>query len=271
MTNMAAMILLCQSASRDIHLAMARQTTKLYQQIASAIVDSIAKGQYTVGMRLPGERELAETFAVSRPTVREAMIALEIRGLVEARHGSGLYVTALPVENTSEVELDVGAFELLEARILFEGEVAAVSAMAIEDEALATLDETLAQMAACDAASPEAMEADRRFHTLIAESTGNAVMAMVVEMIWNLRDRAPLSAYMFAEAHRESVHPRVDEHRLIVDALRAHDPAEARKAMRDHLQRVIEDLLDATEVEVIRQARNETAMQRGRIARRLGV
>ena len=115
------------------------------------------------------------------------------------------------------------------------------------------------------------MDADRRFHTLIAESTGNAVMAMVVEMIWNLRDRAPLSAYMFAEAHRESVHPRVDEHRLIVDALRAHDPAEARKAMRDHLQRVIEDLLDATEVEVIRQARNETAMQRGRIARRLGV
>lgn len=263
--------LLCQSAYRDIHWFMKMRPTKLYQQIADAIVDAIAKGQYSVGTRLPGERELAETFSVSRPTVREAMIALEIRGLVEARHGSGLYVTALPVENASEIELDVGAFELLEARILFEGEVAAVSATVIEDEVLEKLDETLAQMAACDAASPEALEADKRFHMLIAESTGNSVISMIFEMIWSLRDRAPLSAYMFAEARRESVHPRVEEHRLIVDALRARDPAEARKMMREHLQRVIEDLLAATEVEVIRRARSETEMQRGRIARRLNV
>ncbi len=63
---------------------MKPRTEKLYQRVVNAIADSIADGRYTIGTRLPGERELAEEFGVSRPTIREAMIALEIRGLVEA-------------------------------------------------------------------------------------------------------------------------------------------------------------------------------------------
>jgi len=248
---------------------MKQRTEKLYQKVAGAIAAAIDQGRYPVGTRLPGERDLAEEFAVSRPTVREAMIALEIRGLVEARHGSGLYVIATSAELASPAELDVGAFELVEARILFEGEAAAIAATVIDEAALAELDETLAVMAAVDPGGPEAMEADRRFHLRIAEATGNTVIGAVVEMLWNLRDRAPLSAHMFAEARREGVHPRVDEHRLIVDALRAQDPALARKTMRDHLGRVIEDLLSATEVEVMRRARSEIQSQRGMLAKRL--
>ena len=250
---------------------MKQRSEKLYQRVAQAISDAIAQGQYITGMRLPGERELAEEFAVSRPTVREAMIALEIRGLVEARHGSGLYVIGTPDEANEPAELDVGAFELIEARILFEGEAAAVAATVVEDAALTKLDGILKQMAACDPGGPEAMDADRRFHMVIAEATGNSVITTVVDMLWNLRERAPLSAYMFAEARREGVHPRVEEHRLIVDALRARDPAKARKMMRDHLQRVVEDLLAATEVEAVRRARSEVEVQRDRLARRLHI
>jgi GntR family transcriptional repressor for pyruvate dehydrogenase complex len=88
-------------------------------------------------------------------------------------------------------------------------------------------------------------------------------------MLWNLRERAPLSAHMFAEARREGVHPRVEEHRLIVDALRARDSAAARGAMRNHLKRVIEDLLAATEVEALRRAQSEIEEQRGTLQRRL--
>ena len=66
------------------------ETRKLYQQVANAIAESIREGSYQPGHRLPSERDLAEEYKVSRPTVREAMIALEIRGLVEARHGSGV-------------------------------------------------------------------------------------------------------------------------------------------------------------------------------------
>ncbi len=249
--------------------AMKQRPEKLYQRIATTIAAAIDQGRYPVGTRLPGERELAEEFSVSRPTVREAMIALEIRGLVEARHGSGLYVIATSADTAGPAELDVGAFELIEARILFEGEAAAIAATVIDDEALADLDRTLAEMAAVDVASPEAMDADRRFHMRIAEATGNSVIAVVIEMLWTLRDRAPLSAHMFAEARREGVNPRVEEHRLIVDALRAHDPAAARKTMRDHLRRVIEDLLAATEVEVLRKAKSEIESQRGELAKRL--
>lgn len=250
---------------------MKQRNEKLYQRVSTAIAAAIDEGRYPVGTRLPGERDLAETFEVSRPTVREAMIALEIRGLVEARHGSGLYVIATSADSSTPTELDVGAFELIEARILFEGEAAAVAATVIDAEALADLDASLAAMAAVDPADPAAIEADRRFHMRIAEATGNTVIAAVVEMLWNLRDRAPLSAHMFAEARREGVHPRVEEHRLIVDALRAQDPALARQTMRDHLRRVVEDLLAATEVEVLRRARSEIETQRGLVARRLRV
>ena len=242
---------------------------KLYQRVANAIAAAIQEGRYATGSRLPSERELAEDFEVSRPTVREAMIALEIRGLVEARHGSGLYVIAQPSDAPAAAELDVGAFELIEARILFEGEAAAVAATVIDEEALSKLDETLAEMASFDPASPEALEADRRFHVMIADATGNTVITRVIELLWELRERAPLSARMFAEARREGVHPRVDEHQLIVDALRSRDSAQARKAMRDHLGRVVDDLLAATEVEVLRRAKSEIESQRGRVERRL--
>jgi GntR family transcriptional repressor for pyruvate dehydrogenase complex len=248
---------------------MKQRTEKLYQRVANAIAAAIAQGQYKPGSRLPGERELAEDFSVSRPTVREAMIALEIRGMVEARHGSGVYVIAPPAETATIAELDVGAFELIEARILFEGEAAAVAAAVIDDDALAKLDAALVEMASFEPSSPEALEVDRRFHLLIAEATGNTVISTVVEMLWELRERAPLSVCMFAQARREGVHPRVEEHQLIVDALRARDSAQARKTMRDHLSRVVEDLLVATEVEVLSRARSEIESQRGRVARRL--
>jgi len=248
---------------------MKERTEKLYQRVVDTLVESISSGRYSIGTRLPGERELAEEFSVSRPTIREAMIVLEIRGLVEARHGSGLYVMAMPDQLPAPAELDIGAFELIEARILFEGEAAAVAATVIDDAAIADLDALLTEMAAGDPASAAAMDADRRFHLRIAQATGNTVISTVVEMLWNLRERAPLSAHMFAEARREGVHPRVDEHRVIVDALRARDSAAARGAMRNHLKRVIEDLLAATEVEALRRAQSEIEEQRGTLQRRL--
>lgn len=244
---------------------------KLYQKVANAIAASIGDGQYAIGTRLPGERELAEDFSVSRPTVREAMIALEIRGLVEARHGSGLYVTSLPSQSEAAPELDVGAFELIEARILFEGEACAVAATVIDDETLVELDRTLSDMASYDPGSTEALQADRRFHTLIAEATGNTVISSVVENLWNIREHSPLCAHMFAEARGGGVNPRVEEHQLIVDALRARDPAAARQTMHLHLRRVVDDLLSATELDMMERARSEIHQRRVQVAHRLGI
>lgn len=240
---------------------------KLYQTIAEKIAGAIADGSFPPGSRLPSERELAEDFSVSRPTVREAMIALEIRGLVEARHGSGIYVTHAPAGGRSP-ELDVGAFELIEARVMFEGEAAALAATAIDAATIAALEETLVEMDAGHH-GPPAFEADRRFHLLIAEATGNSLVRSVVEMLWDIRERSPLCVNMFERARREGVTPRVDEHRLIVDALRAHDPQRARETMRAHLSRVTEDLLEATKLDLLQRAQAEAEAQRSRISRRV--
>jgi len=249
--------------------AMSIAARKLYQRIADAVAASIRENRYPAGTRLPSERDLAEEFGVSRPTIREAMIALEIRGLVEARHGSGIYVREPESAAGPASELDVGAFELIEARILFEGEAAALAATVLEAEMLARLEATLDTMAAEDPASPEAFQADRRFHLLIAEATGNSLVQSVVEMLWDVRESSPLCAHIFAKARREGVMPRVEEHRLIVDALRARDANAARETMRKHLRRVVDDLLAATEVDLIERARSEAEEQRSRIAQRV--
>src|ERR1700741_5452664 len=109
-------------------------TRKLYRQVADAVMASIKSGDFKPGARLPSERDLAASFKVSRPTIREAMIALEIRGLVESRHGSGIYITEHPPAQMGADDLDIGAFGVTEARRLFGGEAVALAAKIITDE-----------------------------------------------------------------------------------------------------------------------------------------
>src|SRR6202790_5477806 len=97
-------------------------TRKLYQQIARTIAAAVEDGRYASGDKLPSERELSDDFGVSRPTIRDAMIALEFQGLVEARQGSGVYVSAAPQNPEYAAETEVSALELAEAQRLFEGE-----------------------------------------------------------------------------------------------------------------------------------------------------
>lgn len=244
---------------------------KLYQRIAEAITQAIAAGRYAPGARLPAERDLAEEFAVSRPTIREAMIALEIRGLIEARHGSGIYVSRVPIGEPVTPELDVGAFELMEARILFEGEAAALAATTGDSKAIEKLERLLDQMAEHADDVPAAVDADRQFHIQIAEMTGNSLVRAAIETLWHIRERSPLCRHMFEQARREGVNPRVEEHRLIVDALRDGNSEAARTAMRAHLRRVIDDLLAATEFDQIERARIEAEARRRRITERTAI
>jgi len=243
---------------------------QLYQQVASALEEAIVARRYKPGHRPPAARGLAEASGVSRPTVREAMLALETRGFVEARHGSGIYVRETP-DPAAPRELDIGAFELTEARLLFEGEAAALAATTISDEQLAGLEASLAEMAHENEGEYKGEQADRRFHVGIAEATRNSAIVSVVENLWDLRYRSPLCRHMLKRAREVGVKPRVDEHRLLLDALTARDPQAARKAMRDHLERVIEAILAATELEEVERVRGEVAARRTEYARRLAV
>ncbi|MDF7776373.1 FadR/GntR family transcriptional regulator [Sphingomonas sp. AOB5] len=246
-------------------------TQKLYQRVADSIASQIAGGRYLPGSRLPPERDLACEFDVSRPTIREAMIALEIRGLVGARRGSGIYVNAtMPDSFPPPPELDVGAFELIEARTLFESEAAALAATAISPEQLSDLRALLDEMDRSDEIG-QALDADKRFHVAVAEATGNTLIVSIVEMLWAVRQQSRLCEHMFARARDGGVTPRVNEHQAIVDALAARDPQQAREATRCHLKRVTDDLLEATRLGMIQKAQSDFAAQRRHVKTRVAV
>jgi GntR family transcriptional repressor for pyruvate dehydrogenase complex len=252
-------------------MADAPTTTKLYQQVASTLAEAIRNGAYPRGRRLPSERDLAEQFGVSRPTLREAMIALEIQGFVESRQGSGVYVTAAAAKLDRMTDLNIGAFELTEARRVVEAEACALAATSITDAELAELDSLLVAMAASPEDGEAQEQADRRFHVVIAGATRNSALVSVVEMLWDLRHRSPLCLEMLARARDVGDRPRVEEHRAIVAALGSHDSRAARTAMRDHLTGVIDGLLATTEAEAVRVAREDIASRRDSYARRASV
>jgi GntR family transcriptional repressor for pyruvate dehydrogenase complex len=246
-------------------------TRKLYQQVASTIMSSILAGKYKPGERLPSERDLAAAFKVSRPTIREAMIALEIRGLAETRHGSGIYIADHPPTQVGAADLDVGPFELTEARRLFEAEAAALAATTITDEGLEELEGIVTEMVDENARNQQEWSADRRFHVAIARATRNSAIAAVIENLLDMRYRSPLCVYMLERARRGGLQPRVSEHRRILAALRKHDSKGARNAMRDHLARVIEDLFAATEPDALEGAAAKSVRKRNEYTRRLAI
>ena len=182
----------------DADTARHGRTRRLYEQIARKLAKAIADGKYELGQRLPSERELAQTFDVSRPTVREAIIALELDELVDVRLGSGVYVKNRQPPGGTEGAKDIGPFELLEARRAIEGEACALAALRIDDAQLEQLSELIAEMRDDNRHNEILMseDADRRFHELIASSTQNSGIIAAVQMLWDARARSPQSHSM---------------------------------------------------------------------------
>lgn len=239
---------------------------RLYQELARKLMEELASGRYAVGDRLPAERELTTQYNVSRPTVREAVIALEVQGLVEVRIGSGAYVKRLPGKNDIP-GFNITAFELTEARLLFEGESAALAATQITEEGLAELAE-LVEKIEQENNNPNGTEmADREFHLAIARATRNTAVYETIERLWDLRQFSPESALLHEKARVANVKPVVDEHTAVLNALRNHDPVAARAAMRAHMAAVLDSLLFATEEKAIQEARRAAQAKRERYVR----
>jgi GntR family transcriptional regulator, hexuronate regulon transcriptional repressor len=249
-----------QNDSQDSH--------KLYQKIALAIAAAITDGRYSPGDKLPSERELADEFRVSRPTIRDAMIALEFQGLVEARQGSGVYVTATATAPVPEdvTEFEVNALEWTEARRLFEGEASALSAAVVTQEQLTLLERLVNEMAAC-ASDEEIERLEREFHMSIALATGNAAIAVGAEELWSLRQQSQPCVSMLRRA-RTTGGNFLEEHRQIVAALRERDSKAARRAIHNHLAQVIDNLLTLAEADAVQQTRQKMAEQRRALVRR---
>jgi GntR family transcriptional repressor for pyruvate dehydrogenase complex len=214
---------------------------RLYRQIADQIRTLIRSGEFPAGARLPPERDLAKQLGVSRPSVREALIALEVEGLVEVRIGSGIYVqpgggrTGEKPGPVGDGGATAGPFELLRARYVIEAETAALAAKSAKKAQVEAIEEALATMQHELHGDKQPLGGDRMFHLRIAEATGNGALVAVVQMLWEDRT-GPL--YKQLEHHYDSPklwQSAMAEHRSVLKAIAAKDAGGARAAMQRHL------------------------------------
>jgi DNA-binding FadR family transcriptional regulator len=212
---------------------------RLYRQIAEQIRGLIRSGEYSGGARLPPERDLAKQLGVSRPSVREALIALEVEGLVEVRIGSGIYVQGPPPKgNGAEppaVHAEAGPFELLRARYVIESECAALAAKSAKKSHIDAIEEAVGIMQREFDAHTQPLSGDQLFHIRIAEATGNGALVAVIKMLWEERT-GPL--YKQLEHHYDSPalwNAAMTEHRAVLKAIAARNATGARTAMQRHL------------------------------------
>ncbi|WP_349782185.1 FCD domain-containing protein [Xanthomonas arboricola] len=234
---------------------------RLYHSVAAKIRALIDTGEFPVGSRLPGERELAERFGVSRVTVREAEIALEAQGRIVIKIGSGVYVKPRLASDEGALP-DVSAFELTAARAVIEAEAAALAASHITDAELDELNGMIQALSAPGLSDAAAADYDRAFHLAIARISGNPVVAHCVQLIWRMRNELPRVREVYARVCHDDGATRVDEHTAILQALKQRDPVAARTAMRNHFQRLFESMLEATENDALAEIRRRTQQDR---------
>lgn len=227
------------------------QPKRLYKQIADLIASHIKSGEFAPGTYLPAERDLAHQLGVSRSSVREALIALEVSGLVEIRVGNGVLVLSHHEEHHGKGVLDDeedkdydSPFQLIGARSVIEGEVAAMAAKSATPQQIAGIEEAVNRMdEIVNSANPLDEEgltvADWHFHMRIAEATGNYVLVEIVEA---LRKRQFSPIFRRTEKHfskRELKVQTVEDHRAVLNAIKAGDAEAAREAMKMHQSHVI--------------------------------
>ncbi|MBZ6074853.1 FadR/GntR family transcriptional regulator [Microvirga puerhi] len=210
---------------------------RLYQQIADQIRGLIQSGHFPPASRLPAERELAQQLGVSRPSLREALIALEIDGTVEIRSGSGVYVCPMAGRAGSMMgSMGESPSELMQARAVVEGVVAMLACARMTPEGLSAVRETITAMRTEIASGRDPLEHDRRFHLTLAELSGNSVLARIVRDLFDER-HSPLSTQLSVRFdNRNTWSIALAEHEVIYAALEASDPLLAQSAVHTHLQ-----------------------------------
>ena len=208
---------------------------RLYRQIADQLRRLIESGEFPVGARLPPERDLAVQLGVSRPSVREALIALEVEGLVEVRMGSGIYACAAGAMPAGSL-MAATPLDVIRARQVIEGEMAAVAARHASPGLLDTLAESIARMEEEAGGGNIPVRGDRMFHLRIAEVSENAVLQRLVAELFDERHNPLFAQFGNHFENADSWAAAIAEHRAVVRAIASGAPDGARAAMCDHLE-----------------------------------
>jgi GntR family transcriptional repressor for pyruvate dehydrogenase complex len=216
---------------------------KTYELVAERLIQQVGAGQLKPGDVLPTERELVQLYSVGRSSVREALRMLESKGLIAA-NGNGTFSVAdlrNPLNNSFDllVTLDAASYaELFEVRRFVEGESAALAAQRRTKAQLRRMESEIEAMAEGLGSEEQFIAADLRFHLTVAEATRNRVVADLMHAIRDLLQRSLSSAYHISGSPERAI----EMHRLIVEAIAAKRPEEARQRMQEHVARVERDI-----------------------------
>jgi GntR family transcriptional repressor for pyruvate dehydrogenase complex len=219
------------------------QASRLYEQIVQQIEELILKGELSEGSQLPAERDLAKQFGVSRTAVREAIKALQEKGLVDAFPGRGTFVTN-GTSNSMRRSLDRiiksgdpdGWAYLVEVREILEPEIAALAAIRADDQDLAAMREALEVMDNATRDSDAFIEADLDFHLALAEGAANPIVLSLIDSIVGLLREQRLRIFHTGGGPESGQY----HHKRILEAIQRHDTQGARAAMQAHLSQVRE-------------------------------
>ncbi|EIC82324.1 FadR/GntR family transcriptional regulator [Serratia sp. M24T3] len=218
---------------------------RLYRQISNLLKDYINSGQFVPGQMIPSERDLSKQLGVSRSSIREALIALEITGWVEIRTGNGVYVSnPLPSQQPVVAEEEFSLQSLVKARQIYEcttAELAALNGTDDQREKLAEINRELTQL---NINNQDFLREDKRFHLLISEMTGNEVLRDMMEYLWNKRESARFVRLESHYAETDFPLQMNADHQAITDAILARDPVAAKRVMQLHLQHVYDRLFN---------------------------
>ncbi|WGX98158.1 FadR/GntR family transcriptional regulator [Nocardioides sp. L-11A] len=224
------------AADRTLVPKVAR--TRLYEQVAEQITAWIADAGLGVGDRLPPERELAQQLGVSRATLSQALVALEVIGAVTVRHGDGTVISQTTAGTIAQAirEHADRLPEILETRDALETKIAALAAQRRTDEDLAQIEAALAAMAAEIAAGGRGIDGDERFHAAVTAASHSALLARLMVEIGALVRETRIESLSQPDRPQASL----AGHRAIAAAIAAGDPTAAARAMQDHIGLVSE-------------------------------
>jgi len=207
--------------------------TRLYEQVAEQITGWIADNGLKTGDRLPAERDLASRLGVSRATLSQALVALEVIGVVTVRHGDGTVITELGTRPIVEAirEHANRIPEIIDTRDALETKIAALAATRRTDEDLRRIDEALEAMAADIESGGRGVEGDERFHGAVTTAAHSLLLARLMGEIAELIRETRIESLSQPERPRASL----SGHRAIAEAIRRGDPEAASEAMHAHV------------------------------------
>ncbi|MBU2884284.1 GntR family transcriptional regulator [Gilvimarinus agarilyticus] len=226
---------------------------RTYQKIVAKIIQLIAVGEFKAGGRLPTENQLAQRFKVSRAPVREAIIALEVMGKLEVRHGSGAYILP-PDTYASPTNYNHNPFELIETRSLVESEVSALAVSTISEEQLDQLQSTIKLMHATHAEDIDSLrQAENEFHTILVSSTLNRSLIDIVRNLMRACEHSTdiRTTYKTIMKHERSVF--IQQHQTIFNALQLKNPQGSRANIREHFSFILNALHNTSEERAMKQ------------------